>query len=132
MLGAKVGKPLGRAVREGHSGKGDLLVTLDPSVFADPDLFMEAVEAHLTEVKPCRKVTDHPPMTTYRRPAVKFRRSPVMCWECDARGRRPSLAAADHDVNAIQEASVERGIRPRRCGVDLGPSRHRLVGFRRS
>jgi LDH2 family malate/lactate/ureidoglycolate dehydrogenase len=58
LLGAKAGKPLGQAVREGHYDKGDLFVALDPSAFIDPGLFMEAVEAHLAEVKSCRKAPD--------------------------------------------------------------------------
>ncbi len=55
MLGAKVGKPLGQAVREGHYDKGDLFIALDPSAFGDPECFREAVAAHLAEVKSCRK-----------------------------------------------------------------------------
>jgi L-2-hydroxycarboxylate dehydrogenase (NAD+) len=55
LLGAKVGKPLGQAVREGHYDKGDLLVALDPAAFTDPSGFRDAVQAHLDEVKFSRK-----------------------------------------------------------------------------
>ena len=55
LLGAKVGKPLGRAVQDGHYDKGDLLVALDPGAFTDPTGFREAVQLHLNEVKSSRK-----------------------------------------------------------------------------
>ncbi|MCX5819704.1 MAG: Ldh family oxidoreductase [Deltaproteobacteria bacterium] len=74
MLGAKVGKPLGQAVREGHYDKGDLFVALDPSAFADPELFTEAVEAHLAEVKSCRKA---PGVTEVRLPGERARAEKV-------------------------------------------------------
>jgi LDH2 family malate/lactate/ureidoglycolate dehydrogenase len=55
LLGAKVGKPLGQAVRDGHYDKGDLFVALDPGAFGDPPVFHAAVRAHLEEVKSSRK-----------------------------------------------------------------------------
>ena len=70
MLGAKVGKPLGQAVQEGHYDKGDLFVALDPSAFTDPEFFREAVEAHLAEVKSCRKA---PGVTEVRLPGERAR-----------------------------------------------------------
>ena len=74
MLGAKVGKPLGQAVRDGHYDKGDLFVALDPSAFTDPELFTEAVEAHLAEVKSCRKA---PGVTEVRLPGERARAEKV-------------------------------------------------------
>ena len=55
LLGAKVGRPLGQAVKEGHYDKGDLLVALDPSAFTDPGAFQDGVKAHLAEVKSSRR-----------------------------------------------------------------------------
>jgi LDH2 family malate/lactate/ureidoglycolate dehydrogenase len=52
LLGAKVGKELGRSIAEkNHYNKGDLLIAIDPSSFGDPAAFGEAVTAHLLEVK---------------------------------------------------------------------------------
>ncbi|MFP6867891.1 MAG: Ldh family oxidoreductase [Nitrospinota bacterium] len=52
LLGAKVGKDLGRSIAEkNHYDKGDLLIAIDPSSFGDPAAFGEAVAAHLLEVK---------------------------------------------------------------------------------
>jgi len=70
LLGAKVGKPLGQAVREGHYDKGDLFVAFDPSAFTDPECFREAVEAHIAEVKSCRKA---PGVTEVRLPGERAR-----------------------------------------------------------
>jgi L-2-hydroxycarboxylate dehydrogenase (NAD+) len=70
MLGAKVGKPLGRAVREGHYDKGDLLVALDPAAFTDPQAFREAGQAHLDEVKSSRKA---PGVSEIRLPGERAR-----------------------------------------------------------
>ena len=55
LLGAKVGKPLGQAVKEGHYDKGDLIVAFDPAAFTDPTDFRDAAQAHLDEVKSSRK-----------------------------------------------------------------------------
>jgi LDH2 family malate/lactate/ureidoglycolate dehydrogenase len=68
LLGAKVGKPLGQAVREGHYDKGDLFVALDPAAFTDPIGFRDAVQAHLEEVKSCRKA---PGVTEIRLPSER-------------------------------------------------------------
>ena len=57
LLGAKVGKPLGQAVREGHYDKGELIVAFDPAAFGDPDTFQQAVRSHLDEVKASRKAS---------------------------------------------------------------------------
>jgi LDH2 family malate/lactate/ureidoglycolate dehydrogenase len=70
LLGAKVGRPLGRAVREGHYDKGDLFVALDPAAFTDPTDFRDAVQAHLDEVKSSRKV---PGVTEIRLPGERAR-----------------------------------------------------------
>ncbi|MEE9257085.1 MAG: Ldh family oxidoreductase [bacterium] len=52
LLGAKVGKDLGRSIAEkNHYDKGDLLIAIDPASFGDPEAFTEAVRAHLLEVK---------------------------------------------------------------------------------
>ncbi len=55
LLGAKVGKPLGESVQQGHYDKGDLFIAIDPAAFGDPGLFREMVEAHAVEVKGTRK-----------------------------------------------------------------------------
>jgi len=60
LLGAKVGKPLGQAVREGRYDKGDLLIAIDPAAFGDPGAFRRAVAAHIEELKSCRKAPGSP------------------------------------------------------------------------
>jgi LDH2 family malate/lactate/ureidoglycolate dehydrogenase len=55
LLGAKVGGPLGQAVREGRYDKGDLFVAIHPAAFGDPAVFRAAVAAHLAEVKASRR-----------------------------------------------------------------------------
>jgi L-2-hydroxycarboxylate dehydrogenase (NAD+) len=70
LLGAMVGKPLGQAVREGHYDKGDLFIALDPAAFTDPTGFRDAVQAHLDEVKACRKA---PGVTEIRLPSERAR-----------------------------------------------------------
>lgn len=55
LLGAKVGKPLGQAVREGHYDKGELVIAIDPAAFGDPREFRRAAAAHVEEVKASRK-----------------------------------------------------------------------------
>ncbi|MEE9276096.1 MAG: Ldh family oxidoreductase [bacterium] len=55
LLGAKVGKPLGAAVRSGRYDKGDLFVAIDPAAFGDPAVFRRAVSAHIEELKGSRQ-----------------------------------------------------------------------------
>ena len=56
LLGAKVGGPLGDAVRAGHYDKGELIIAFDPAAFGSADTFPQAVRAHLDEVKASRKL----------------------------------------------------------------------------
>lgn len=52
LLGAKVGKDLGRSIaEENHYDKGDLIIAIDPASFGDPGAFFRAVDLHLQEVK---------------------------------------------------------------------------------
>ena len=60
LLGAKVGKPLGQAVREGHYDKGELVIAIDPAAFGDPADFRRAAAAHLAEVKASRRAAGAP------------------------------------------------------------------------
>ncbi|MEK6710666.1 MAG: Ldh family oxidoreductase, partial [Nitrospinota bacterium] len=55
LLGAKVGKPLGRAVREGRYDKGELILAIDPAAFGDPGEFRRGARAHIEEVKASRR-----------------------------------------------------------------------------
>jgi L-2-hydroxycarboxylate dehydrogenase (NAD+) len=57
LLGAKVGKPLGRAVKDGRYDKGDLFIAMDPAAFGGSTVFRDGVLAHLAEVKSCRKAS---------------------------------------------------------------------------
>ncbi|MBI3128739.1 MAG: Ldh family oxidoreductase [Candidatus Tectomicrobia bacterium] len=60
LLGAKVGKPLGQAVREGRYDKGELLIAIDPAAFGDPGEFRRAAAVHIREVKGSRKAPGAP------------------------------------------------------------------------
>jgi len=51
MLGAKVGKPLGEAVRTGYYDKGELIIAIDPEAFGGPAIFRAAVDAHIAELR---------------------------------------------------------------------------------
>ena len=51
LLGAKVGQPLGEAVRAGYYDKGELIIAIDPEAFGDPAIFRTAVESHVAELR---------------------------------------------------------------------------------
>lgn len=68
MLGAKVGKALGEAVRTGHYDKGELIIAMDPEAFGDPAAFRNAVDAHIAEL---REVTPIPGSAPVRLPGER-------------------------------------------------------------